>query len=399
VRAFFAIVRDAFREATDRWISTALLLISISVAIGAFLFTGVEAAPLDGLVRGQIAQTESAPESVRVEPVDARTVDIVVDLARATQAQALRLPRIAEHLRASLLSRGARAVEVTDPGPAPDGAPRRRVTVDASPLDLRGGGRIVLGIGVTHVIEPADLENVFGPVTARDAIAQIETALVVQLIAGWAGLIVAIVATAGFVSSLLAPSAVQLFLARPVRRSTLLLGKYAGGVAFVAMHATIVTGLVELAIWARSGYFEPRFLLAPLCVAGVFAILYAASVLAAVLTETPAIAILAALALWLCSWAAFSAKNFPRIAEETGQHVELSPTVVRAIDGAYWVLPKTSDLFNAFNEAMLRGRRAPEAERLAAKMGIDVEAAAGTSALFTVVLLGAACVVFSRRDY
>src|SRR5207237_349973 len=79
--------------------------------------------------------------------------------------------------------------------------------------------------------------------------------VVSQVLAGWAGLIVVLVATAGFVPSMLTGGTAHLFLAKPVRRSTLLLGKYAGGVAFVAMHASIVTVLVVLAVYLRSGWF------------------------------------------------------------------------------------------------------------------------------------------------
>jgi ABC-type transport system involved in multi-copper enzyme maturation permease subunit len=397
-----AVARDAFREAKDRKISRVMIAISVAVAFFCSIFGFI---PLDAeaLARGS-AREAGIGAAYRFEAVDARTVDVVTDEGESSAGF---LGSAAEHLAHALERRGVRRVEIA-PQPPAGGVARSRLRLEGDPLRVRGGVKVSVLFGAWVVDPEKDLGDA-GPSAfpaGQELLIMLEETIT-QLIAGWAGLIIVIIATAGFVPSMLVGGTAHLFLAKPVRRSTLLLGKYVGGVAFVVLHAVVITTLVSAAIYLRTGFFEPRFLATPAAIASVFAILYSVSCLAGVLVETPVVSILATLAFWLFCWLVSTAKWTPaRMAimqEEMGGEVpfKFPEAAVKVVDAVYFVLPKPTDIFQLFERYMSTGPSMSDSARMAAKLlaGLNVWMVAGTSAAFTAAVLGLACWVFSRRDY
>src|SRR5262249_52015854 len=75
-------------------------------------------------------------------------------------------------------------------------------------------------------------------------------------VADWAGLLLALVWTAGFLPSFLEPASVSVLLAKPVPRWLVLAGKVLGVVAFVGVLAVAFVGATWLALALRTGVWD-----------------------------------------------------------------------------------------------------------------------------------------------
>ncbi len=119
----------------------------------------------------------------------------------------------------------------------------------------------------------------------------------------WLLLAVSVVVTAGFVPNMLGKGTIDLLVSKPVSKPFVLVSKYLGGLTFVL----VITTLAALGVWAalglRTGLWSPNFLLTIPILTFYFAVLYAVSTLAAVLTRNSLVAILATLAAWAVFWA------------------------------------------------------------------------------------------------
>ena len=222
-------------------------------------------------------------------------------------------------------------------------------------------------------------------------------------LAGWvadaAGLILALLWTAGLLPSFLAPSSATVLLAKPTPRWALLAGKYLGGLLFIALQTTAFIGATWLALAARTGYWDTRYLLCiPLLVLH-FAVFYTFSAMLAVATTSTVACAFGSIAFWLLCWAV----NFGRHARELITDMTgVAPTFGRILDAGYWLLPKPLDFHLTLMQTL-------EAENLFARV-LDVgelarrglwhpAASVATSALFGVALLVMAAYDFSTKDY
>jgi hypothetical protein len=176
-----------------------------------------------------------------------------------------------------------------------------------------------------------------------------------------------------------------------------------GGGGFVGFHALVLASVIVVAIFIRPGLIESRLLMAPLSLASVFAILYAASCLAGVLFETSVVSIFAALSLWLLSFSAVTTHNVVHNIDRymPGEKIEIPEKLKRGVEIYYFLLPKTGDISQLFEAYMTEGRVSQEAQRIGEDLRrrLDPPTVVGTSAAFTLMLLGIACWVFSRKDY
>ena len=163
-------------------------------------------------------------------------------------------------------------------------------------------------------------------------------------LAGWvadaAGLILALIWTAGFLPSFLEPGAVTILLAKPIPRWSLLAGKFAGVVLFVAFQTTVFIALTWLALALRTGYWDLRyFLCIPLLILN-FAVFYTFSVMLAVATRSTVASAFGSIAFWLICFAV----NFGRHAQALLPEMKgVAPTFGRVLDFGYWLLPKPLD--------------------------------------------------------
>ena len=119
----------------------------------------------------------------------------------------------------------------------------------------------------------------------------------------WLVLAVSVVVTAGFVPNMLAKGTIDLLISKPVSKPFVLIAKYLGGLIFVFLLTSFTALGVWLTIGVRSGLWSPNFLLIVPILMLYFAVLYAVSTLAAVVTRNSLVAILATILAWAIFWA------------------------------------------------------------------------------------------------
>lgn len=114
----------------------------------------------------------------------------------------------------------------------------------------------------------------------------------------WITLLVSVVITAGFIPNMLRKGALDLYIAKPISRVGLLVYKYVGGLIFVLLLTAVTVTGVWAAIGLRTGIWTPHFLALIPLLTFYFAVLYSISTLAAVLTRSTLVAILATITAW-----------------------------------------------------------------------------------------------------
>jgi len=133
--------------------------------------------------------------------------------------------------------------------------------------------------------------------TLRDGVYKLEKRLVND-VGSWVTLLIAVIITAGFIPNLLRKGSVDLYISKPIGKMELIIYKYFGGLLFVLILMTAMVGSIWLTLGLRTGLWGTGFLwLIPL-ITFYFAVLYAVSTLAAVLTRSTLVAILATITAW-----------------------------------------------------------------------------------------------------
>ena len=218
------------------------------------------------------------------------------------------------------------------------------------------------------------------------------------VLADTAGVLLALLWTAGFLPAFLDPQAATVMLAKPVSRTALLVGKYLGVVLFVGLHATLFVAGTWLATGLSTGVWDSSYWLAvPLLVVN-FGVFYAASAFLAVWTRSTVVSVFGTLLFWVLCWGL----NFTH-----HRVVGFDPGGVTAgsgflLDAGYWLLPKPLDLSGIFFDAL--GARdysapVPELDAVKAKGQFHPELSVLASALFAAGVLALAAYEFRHTDY
>ena len=218
-------------------------------------------------------------------------------------------------------------------------------------------------------------------------------------VAGFLGVIVAVLACAGFVPSMLQKGTLDLLLARPVGRRRLLLFKYLGGLWFVLILTTVLIGGCWIAIALRTGYSSPWFLASILTVTAIFAVVHSVAVLAGVLTRSGTISALLAIGVWGVS----STLVFIRDGIDLLYAGQMVPAWAKSLlNVLYAIAPKTLDLAS-LNTYFLSHSHLSESAYQRSFAGtipkVEWGYSIGTTAIFTAVMLGLAMWTFRRKDY
>lgn len=162
-------------------------------------------------------------------------------------------------------------------------------------------------------------------------------------VAGTAGLLFCLVWTAGFLPDFLQPAASSVMLAKPVPRWVLVLGKYVGVVAFVAVQAGLFFLLTWVALGFRTGSWQGGYLWGGPLLVLQFAGLYAFSVLVGTCTRSTVACLLGVVAFWgVClglNYGRHAAVALPVLAPGS----EMPPVSLVLIETGYWLLPKPAD--------------------------------------------------------
>jgi hypothetical protein len=218
------------------------------------------------------------------------------------------------------------------------------------------------------------------------------------LLADTAGVLLALLWTAGFLPTFLEPQSATVLLAKPAPRWVILLGKYLGVVGFVVLQAVLFVGGTWAALGLATGVWDGRYWLAvPLLVIN-FGVFYSVSTFLAVCTRSTVAAAFGTFLFWALCWGMNYAHH--RFA---GLPIEgLSPLSRFLLDVGYWTLPKPLDLSGVFFGAMgAEGFAAavPELQAVQAAGMYYPEAAVATSAGFAAVTLGLAGYELEMTDY
>ncbi len=269
-------------------------------------------------------------------------------------------------------------------------------------------GRIDILFGTWSVA--TDMFTLAGKIRT-DFLAGIATEWIMDNILGWLAIILAVIATGGFLPSLLERGVIEVVLSKPLPRWKVFLGKYFGSLMFFAVHAVIFVVLTFLVVGFRWGAWMPGYLLCiPLTVL-LFSFLYCVSALVAVTTRSGVAAIL----ITLGAWVAFTGIQSLGDAFEMYPEWKDSRTIYESSRVMRWVVPKTQDLTyiarkwsGAASPLDMMGKpkdqkdqdmlgRASQVDK--ARAEIRPVYSIGSSLLFEAVIVLIAMWKFSRRDY
>ena len=198
------------------------------------------------------------------------------------------------------------------------------------------------------------------------------------------GTFLALFATAHLVPRLQEKGTIDLYLSRPVGRVPLLLSRYFGGLLLAAANLVYLVGSIWMIVIWKTRVVHPRFLLGGLTILFTIAVLLAFAFLAGVVTSSTGVALMTTYALFFVS-ALLSAHE--KIAAAVS-----SEWAAGLVNGLYWAFPKTAELGRATVAHVSGG-----AFRGVAAMNFFP--IYGSTALFGLVALSFACLLFSRKDF
>jgi ABC-type transport system involved in multi-copper enzyme maturation permease subunit len=209
---------------------------------------------------------------------------------------------------------------------------------------------------------PVKLSLLFGAVRVEAPRDQQTAVHMLQVIlatwvAGSAGLLLALVWTAGFLPEFLQPSNASVLLAKPVPRWTVLVGRYLGVVAFVGFQVTVFFLGTWLALGLKTGVWLYPYLFGIPTLVMHFAVIYSFSVLLAVCTRSTVACIFGSILFWLVCWGMNLGRHYvvalPELVPGTPP---LSPLTAFLTEAGYWMLPKPADLVILLEQTLEAGK-------------------------------------------
>lgn len=159
---------------------------------------------------------------------------------------------------------------------------------------------------------------------------------VIAMILYFAGMALAVFASAGLISAVFEPGRIELLLSKPVSRTHLLLGRYVGNLLVVAANILYLVIGSWIIFGVKTGVWGVGFLVSSLFTTFIFAVLLAMIALVGVLWESAAVAIMVTFAVMIITPILAQKATIERLLSS-----EWSRNVVRVL---YYALPKTSDI-------------------------------------------------------
>jgi len=115
---------------------------------------------------------------------------------------------------------------------------------------------------------------------------------------GAAALLLSTVITAFFIPNMLRKGTVDMLIVKPIHRSTILIYKYVGGLAFIFLNTAFVVLGIWIVLGMRTGLWGTGFLASIVIITYQFALYYAFSTLFGVITRSPIVSILVTVLAW-----------------------------------------------------------------------------------------------------
>lgn len=217
--------------------------------------------------------------------------------------------------------------------------------------------------------------------------------LLAGFVADTAGVLLALIWTAGFLPNFFDPARSAVLFVKPMPRWALLTGQYLGVLALLTLQATAFVVSTWLALGAATGVWAPLYLLSVPVLLLHFAVFFGLSAWLAVRTRSATICLVGSLAFWVLCWSVNHAWHAARAAGGSGSWW---------LETAYWVLPKPADfswlLFELLHADQYFGRLL-DYGTLRGQGGLPLAASIVTSLVFTAVVLLASARRFARTDY
>jgi ABC-type transport system involved in multi-copper enzyme maturation permease subunit len=257
-----------------------------------------------------------------------------------------------------------------------------------SGVDVIGGDELSLGFGAFTVSTRR----------GKDDSVRFLQVWLAGLVAGTAGIFLAIIWTAGFLPTFLDPNHATVLLAKPVPRWSLLFGKVFGVLAFVFLQATFFVVGTWLALGITTGVFDPRYLFAIPILLLHFTAFYSFSAMLAVWTRSTVVCVFGTLLFWVLCWGI----NFGRQAVIAHDPAGMSPGSKAVLEMGYWALPKPGDLNVIFDDALDSRAFAagvPEFDAARQKGQLHLFLSALASLLFAGAMFGIAAWEFRNAEY
>ena len=273
----------------------------------------------------------------------------------------------------------------------PEGDPELKKTVEDLPrahVDVIGKDELSLGFGAFTLNTRRGSE---------DSVRFLQVWLA-GLVAGTAGIFLAVIWTAGFLPTFLDPNNATVLLAKPVPRWSLLLGKVLGVLTFVFLQTTFFVVGTWLALGFATGVFDGRYLLAIPVLLLHFTVFYAFCRDARGVDAEHGRVRLRTLLFWVLCWG----MNFGRHATIANDPRGMSDGSRAALEIGYWVLPKPGDLNVIFDDALDTegfGAGVPEFVRAREKGELNLMLSALASLLFAFAMFGVAAHEFRNAEY
>ncbi len=205
-----------------------------------------------------------------------------------------------------------------------------------------------------------------------------QTQSVIAMVLYFAGMALSVFASAGLVAAVFEPGRIELLLSKPVSRTHLLLGRYAGNLLVVAANILYLVVGCWIIFGIKTDVWGTGFLVSSLFTIFVFAVLLAVIVLVGVLWDSAAVAIMVTFGIMIITPILAQKTTIERLLSS-----EWSRNVVRVL---YYVLPKTSDV-----SVIIR--------RLILDQPIESWMPVWSTALFGVVVLGLGLWRFRGRTF
>jgi ABC-type transport system involved in multi-copper enzyme maturation permease subunit len=224
-------------------------------------------------------------------------------------------------------------------------------------------------------------------------------------------MLISVVLTAFFIPNMLRKGTIDLLLAKPMHRVTLLVYKYIGGLAFMFLNTAVIMVGIWVALGLRTDLWVNGLLLCIFIFTFQFAIFYAVSTLMAVLTRSAIVAILLSVFTWavlfVVGWGFQIIDSLrPEKLKDQGPQAEqfrLPNWAYVTADVIHFVTPHYKDmdvLTTKLIRSDLMDPSTPERKAIEKRSeSINWKESLFVTCTFIVAVVGLSCFWFATRDY
>lgn len=188
----------------------------------------------------------------------------------------------------------------------------------------------------------------------------------------WVGILLALFATGGLVTSMTEAGQIDLLLSKPLARSRILAGRLLGVALVTALLFAYLLGMVWLVMSLKSGVWNPRFLLGIGVVFTMFAVMYGIVAVMSVWSESSALALVVTLGVLFATLVL----SIPGLAEKAG------PAWGDLVEGLHRVLPRFPGVGARIVPDLARGEPVRSWTPLLSSLGFGLASYAATFWLF-----------------